>query len=453
MMTDPNLIISAACDGGEEIIDRLAGLGPLEYDRERQAAAKKLGVTLGALDAEVKNARAARQGEGRRDGGDFLRDAEPWHEPVDGSELLTAIADNLNRYIILPGHAAEAIALYIVFTHAHDAAVHSPILAVESPEKRCGKTTLASVLSLLVARPLPVSNISASAVFRTVEKYAPTLIFDEGDTFLRDNEVMRGILNSGHNRHAAFVVRCEGDDHEPRRFNTWCPKSIFMIGSPPDTLRDRSIVVRLRRKKPGETVLRLRHGAEKFHELQSKAARWARDYLCSLRAHDPEMPAGLNDRAEDNWRILLAIADEAGGPWPAKARTAAKALSSDGTIDDGEMASAGTLVLRDTQIVFNERSATSIGSHELIGALCELPEAPWSEWRHGKAITGRGLAKLLKPFDIQPRHSRTGSTYDRRAFEDAWSRYIHGETSNNSSSHNSDPRVTTLTSEKNILRQ
>ena len=103
-------------------------------------------------------------------------------------------------------------------------------------------------------------------------------------------------------------------------------------------------------------------------------------------------------RAEDNWRILLAIADEAGGPWPAKARTAAKALSSDGTIDDGEMASAGTLVLRDTQIVFNERSATSIGSHELIGALCELPEAPWSEWRHGKAITGRGTREAAEAF-------------------------------------------------------
>jgi hypothetical protein len=159
------------------------------------------------------------------------------------------------------------------------------------------------------------------------------------------------------------------------------------------------------------------------------------------------MPAGLNDRAEDNWRILLAIADEAGGPWPAKAREAAKVLSS--TIDDGDMASAGTLILRDTQMVFHGRGVTSIASHELIEALCELPEAPWSEWRHGKPITGRGLAKLLKPFDVRPRHSRAGSTYDRRAFEDAWSRYLQDEATNSGSSPDDpDSNVTTLTNGK-----
>jgi hypothetical protein len=437
-------------NSAEEIIDQLAGLGPLEYDRRRETAAKKLGVKLGALDAEVKNARAARQHKGSRDGGDFLRDVEPWLEPVDGSELLTAIADHVCWHVILPAHAAEAIALFVVYTHAHDAAEHSPILTVESPEKRCGKTTLASLLALLAARPLPVSNISTSAVFRTIEKYAPTLIIDEGDTFLRENEEMRGILNSGHNRSTAFVVRCEGDDHEPRLFTTWCAKAIFLIGSPPDTLRDRSVVVRLRRKKPGETVLRLRNRAEIFHELQSKAARWARDHLDSLRACEPEMPVGLNDRAEDNWRILLAIADEAGGPWRTKAREAARALSSDGTIDDSEMASAGTLILRDTQMVFNGRGATSIGSLELIEGLCELPEAPWSEWRHGRPITGRGLAKLLKPFDIRPRHSRTGSTYERRSFEDAWQRYLDDDDSASSSSLATPAAsVTSITNEAN----
>ena len=89
--------------------------------------------------------------------------------------------------------------------------------------------------------PLPVANITTAAVFRTIESIRLTLIIDEGDTFLRGNEEMRGILNSGHNRNLAFAVRCEGDDHEPRAFSTWCPKATSMIGSPPDTLRDRSV--------------------------------------------------------------------------------------------------------------------------------------------------------------------------------------------------------------------
>ncbi len=437
-------------DTHEEEIAKLAELGPIDYARQRGEAAQRIGVPLGALDAAVKEARVAHQSKKGAQRGAFLSDPVPWPEPVEGKELIAAIRNIIERHMVLPEHASIAIALHIVFTHCHDAAAHSPILTVESPEKRCGKTTLASLLAQLAAQPLPASNISTAAVFRTIEKYRPTLIIDEGDTFLRDNDEMRGVLNSGHNRNAAYVVRCEGDDHEPRVFSTWCPKAIFIIGSPPDTLRDRSVIIRLRRKRRGETVVRFRADrAEAFAEMQSKAARWALDHLANLKAADPEMPTALNDRAADNWRILLAIADEAGGDWPRLTREAAQALSGDGIIDD-EAASAGALILSDTRAIFAGRGVSAIGSAELIRALCELPEAPWSEWRHGKPITTRGLAKLLRSFEIRPRHSRTGSIYERRSFEDAWQRYLDDDGSASSSSLAPPAAsVTSLTNEKN----
>ena len=40
-----------------------------------------------------------------------------------------------------------------------------------------------------------------------------------------------------------------------------------------------------------------------------KAARWVKDNLEALRRADPEVPQELHDRACDNWRPLIAIAD------------------------------------------------------------------------------------------------------------------------------------------------
>ena len=80
-------------------------------------------------------------------------------------------------------------------------------MGVESPEKRCGKTTLLSVLSELVSRPVVAANISSPAFFRVIEEARPTWLIDEADTWLQGNEMLRGILNSGYTRKTAFVVR------------------------------------------------------------------------------------------------------------------------------------------------------------------------------------------------------------------------------------------------------
>jgi len=146
---------------------------------------------------------------------------------VDGAELLSEVAATFARYVALPPFA---VALWTVHTHALEGAAASPLLALTSPEKRCGKTTTLSLLARLVPRPLLSSNISPAALFRIVEKYCPTLLVDEADSFLRDKEELRGILNSGHTRDAAYVVRTVGDDNDPCRFSTWAPKAVALAG-------------------------------------------------------------------------------------------------------------------------------------------------------------------------------------------------------------------------------
>jgi len=132
---------------------------------------------------------------------------EPWPEPVEGSALLNELSILLRRFVVLPNWAAETLSLWVLHTYAFDLRDVSTYIGLESPEKRCGKTTLLAVLSELVNRPVVAANISPPAIFRVIEETNPTLLIDEADTLLHGNDELRGILNSGYSRKTAYVVR------------------------------------------------------------------------------------------------------------------------------------------------------------------------------------------------------------------------------------------------------
>ena len=262
----------------------------------------------------------------------LLADVEPWPDPVDGAGVLDEVVRTIRRFIVLPTHGAVALALWILHTDLMDTWWLSPLAVATSPTRRCGKTALLTVVLELVHRPLVASNISPAALFRAVEKYQPTLFLDEGETWLKANEERHGIVNAGHARRTAMVIRTVGDDHEPATFSTWCAKFIALIGELPDTLMDRAIVIEMRRKTAGELVERLRLDQlpDICDPLRQRLARWAVDHADGVAAIDPEVPTGLHDRAVDNWRPLLALSDALGGEWPARARAAARSLAGGG---------------------------------------------------------------------------------------------------------------------------
>jgi putative DNA primase/helicase len=193
-----------------------------------------------------------------------------------------------DRYVFLPEGGAETCALWVLHTHCYDTFQISPYLTITSATPECGKTTLAAVIESVAANPVQASNISSAAVYRVIERYHPTLIIDEGDTFLRENNELRGILNAGHRRNA-FVIRVEGDDHEPRQFSVWCPKVIAMIRKPHPTLLSRSIIIELKRQTFKERKERFTDGGCN-RRLARKSARWAADNDERLRSHQPELP-------------------------------------------------------------------------------------------------------------------------------------------------------------------
>ena len=396
----------------EAFLEELAQLSIIAYDQCRKDKAKVLGIRVAALDVEVAKRRPQTAQPDAQGTQVLFEEPQPWLSKVEGADLLDALATVYREYIILPDGGAEALALWTVHTYTIEAGNITPRLGVTSPLKRCGKTRVIEALSLLTPRVLLSSNTSPAAFFRAIELWKPTVLMDEADTHLPGNEELRGILNSGHTRRTAYVLRTVGDDHEPRQFSTWAPLAIAMIGNLPGTLADRSIVLPMRRKGRDEKVKKLPLDAnvEPFATLRSQCARWAADNFDALREAQPTVPDELHDRAADNWFPLCAIADVAGGDWPTRIKKAISALHG-AAPEDNE---TGVLLLKDMQQLFEQQKVDGLFSDDFEKYLHTLEERPWSEYgRQRKPISKNQIASLLRPFEIRPKPIRVGEIVGR----------------------------------------
>jgi Protein of unknown function (DUF3631) len=375
-----------------------------------------------------------------------LPDDEPATGPADGTALLEETATLIRRHLILSHAQADAIALWTGVAYSIDALALMPILLVTAPTMRSGKTTLLTLLGALLPRALVASNLTGAVLARAIAAFRPTLLADEADTWLTDEaSELRGIMNAGHTRPTAYVLRCAPDTHEPVRIPCFGARVVSMIRRPPSTIADRAITIDLRRKRADERVARLR--VDRLHAehtpLRRQWRRWADDHLEALRDWDPLVPPGLHDRAEDNWRPLLALGDLAGGEWPARARAAAVELSG-GENDTDESASIELLL--DIRRVFEARGATTkpLPSAELTEALIAMPDRPWAEWSNGRPMTSVKLAGRLKPFGLRTQKVRDGlrtiNAYLRADFLDVWGRYLPADSEQSEQPNESGPK-------------
>ena len=344
--------------------------------------------------------------------------------------LLNELVAYVRRYVVLKDSQAATVALWIMHTHAIDAADVTPYLAILSAEKRSGKSRLLEVLSLLVARPLSTANISDAALYRSIADEQPTLLFDEVDAIFgakaRDREDLRGLLNAGYRR-GQFVIRMGGPTMTTReKFAVFCTKAFAGIGRLSDTIMDRSIILNLKRKAPDEAAQRFRwrEANAETEGLRQRLQAWGGGNLEALAVARPDSPEELDDRAAEGWEPLLAIADLAGGAWPRRARSAALDLSAGEAREDD---SPGILLLADLRSIFEERHAEKLPSSQLAQELASLEESPWGDLR-GRPLDARGLAQRLRRYEIRPKTIRlnecTIKGYAREQFEPSWQRYL-----------------------------
>jgi len=405
-----------------EAITAVRQADPAGYQRIRAQA--KGSASVGELDRLTA---ASKMDDGLPS---MFPHVEPWPEPVDGDELVRDLCRAIKEHVAADKPTILAAALWCMHSWCMDVLTVSPLAHITAPEKRCGKTVFLTVMSELVCRPLAVANISPAALFRSMEMWQPTLLIDEADTFLKENDEARGLINSGLYRKTAFVIRVEGDDHIPTQFRTWGAKVVCGIGKLADTIEDRSIPLRLRRKVAGESVAKIRHsGSAQWETLRRRVARWAEDNRDEVAVARPSPANGLNDRAQDCWEPLLAIADLAGEAWARGSRSAAQALHG---IEE-ETPSIGVELLGDIRDAFERRGSSRLASTLLLEELTLDEEAPWATFNRGREIDARWLSKRLADFGIKPKAMRLNGGhlvkgYDRADFEDTFHRYLSGET-------------------------
>lgn len=337
----------------------------------------------------------------------------------------------LGRFICYPTEEAHiAHALWCIHTHLMDQWDTTPRIAFLSAEPASGKSRALEITQEVVPNPVLTVNTSPAYLIRKIgdEEGAATILYDEIDTVFgpkaKDNEDIRGLLNAGYKR-GATSGRCvaTGRTVKTEEIPAYAAVALAGLGWLPDTILTRSVVIRMKRRKPGQKVeaFRQRIHGRRGNAIRDRLVGWS---LTIDRIEWPDLPPEIQDRDADVWEPLIAVADMIGGEWPRLARVAAVALTA--KAKDVEP-SLGIKLLTDIHRLFMGRDV--LATSDMLDELARLDESPWADVNYGKPLNAQGLAKRLREYDIRPVNIRTGDGpvlkgYRKRGFAEAWEMYL-----------------------------
>ena len=270
-------------------------------------------------------------------------------------------------------------------------------MAITSPTKGCGKTTILRLLNKVARRPKRAGSISPPALFRVVELHQPTILLDETEKYVEHGSELHALLNEGHCK-GGTVMRVLGEKLELREFCVFGAVAFARNGHLPDDLEQRSIIIEMQRRRPDEQLVDLRDDrAQSLEIIARQCARWADDNASELGDVDPDM-VGLINRTADNWRPLFAIADVIGSDWPHRIREAAAKLA------PRESKSVGPMLLADIKALFDHENTDRLWSEDSVrGARRQRKGGHGPSLAKGrKPISKNQLARLLDGFHIKP---------------------------------------------------
>jgi hypothetical protein len=362
----------------------------------------------------------------------------PPDEAIDLAALLDETVAYLRRFVVMSDHQLATMALWVGHSHSFEVAECTPYIHLTSATKRAGKTLLLEVLEPIVRRPWLTMRTTTAALPRKIDVQHPTLLLDESDQALREKSdysaALVGTLNSGY-RKSGTVSLCmgEGSKIQVVELSTFCPKVISGIGKLPDTIGDRSIAIKLRRRMRSETVERATHRQRNAAAvpLRRRWEAWAPRAAQVLLGAAPTLPAALDDRAQDVWETLLAIAELASPVWAERARRAAVALS--GSREDEDHAVqllADIREVMESAVVRDERGPgfDVVVTTALLKRLNGLSESLWPTWSRGGPMTANSLASLLAGFDLHSAQHHVAGTrkrgYRRDTLDALFPRYL-----------------------------
>lgn len=311
---------------------------------------------------------------------------------------------------------AFAAALWAVGTYCWEGFDAFPYLVISSDTKRSGKTRLAEVLSFAVNKPRSFAGMTPAAMFRSIRDEKPTIFIDEAETLSSEAaNVMRAVLNVGYRR-GQTIPRASHDGIE--EWPVYCPKAFILIGDVYDTLRDRSIVVRMvRSEAPRRFVYEhaKSEGAEVAMQVSGDVADRRAAILDSYTRH-----AGLpflSDRDEEIWLPLFVLCEALAPGRVEELKRVAVDMATEKTatarrhVDLGESEIEATTDEYARRLLNDVESAMAgrpmIYTADLLAALKAIPTAPWRKFR-GDGLTAIDMGNMLSRFGVRPKLIRTG---------------------------------------------
>lgn len=408
-----------------------------------------------------------------------IEDPEPWPDPVDGGLLLQRLERLLECYLVLPAGASVVMAAWIMATWCVGHLKIAPILAALSPTKECGKSLLLDILSFVVKRPMLGFGMRPAVLFRAVDQFRPTLLWDEAERLSArasgETDELIAVVNGGY-RHGGKVYRCVGDNHDIKAFDPFGFRAVAAIGILHDTIIGRSVVIPMIRAfehrdgdhltlvdKEGvpRQVFIYEQAKSRTGDLRRQLARWANDFAVAVANGVIDAPrfAFLGHRGSDNFAALFSVAAIAGPETLERLVDGARELAKERTMRDVDPAellihdlkrvweahqprsdalAAGKVVgyQRDEAVQAENPEIDSevdyLTGYQICSSLNAMHDRAWSDW-NGRGLHPAGLAALLRPFGVYPKEFRPGGgrpkvrAYQLSALTALWARYPEGE--------------------------
>jgi hypothetical protein len=341
-------------------------------------------------------------------------------ENIDFHNHECAIIDKIeaffNRFATFTDNYSFPLALWTICTYLWPDFDAFPYVVITSETKRSGKTRTAELLSFVSSNPRMFGAMTAASMFRIIREVKPTIFFDEAEVLSGESAgVMRSVLNMGY-RKGQKVPRTEGK--QVVEFDVYCPKVFILIGDVMDTLKDRSIIVRMRRAEAKERFV--------YENVKNEGAALRDEISEMLERRKSEIVEAfyaskgikfLTDRDEEIWTPIFVLAsvicpermeelsriavDMAMEKTQEKRRYTSLADAEDSAQDE----EYAIRLLADLHSAIGKDDAVS--SKDAVERLRAMVTGPWRKFR-GDGITMHNIADMLSRFGVRPQPVRIG---------------------------------------------
>lgn len=349
------------------------------------------------------------------------------------TNLVKRIETYIQDYVTLADqHYSLPIALWIIGTYCFTEFDAYPYVVITAPTKRSGKTRLSEMIGNCASNPRNFAAMTPATVFQCIETEKPTLIVDEAEELSSEAAgTMRAVLNVGYRRGQTVPRAVRGGGI--KEYPTYCPKVFVLIGDVYATLRDRSIVITMRRADTRRRFMFdvAREEGKELRELISAAVTDKTGAIQHAFQKHTGLPF-LQDRDEEIWTALFCLAEVFCKDRLAELQTAAVDIATEKTAESRryvDLKEAETAAMEDE---YAKRLITDLyglfvtggkvlSTEDTLAALKAIPTAPWRKFR-GDGLSAHDLANMLSRFGVRPVRIALGSGRNNRQFKRGYKR-------------------------------